>query len=221
MHPSFPQEESRPASVKLRQKVYELIRNEIITCRLQPGEQLNEALLAERFEVSKTPVREALTSLTQNHLVDYRPNKGFLVSQITLRDIQEIFEARLFFECKLLELAVRNITEAEIVRLEACQGVVYDWTNPDSIEPYIQANTEFHLGIAWASRNSRLVWHYQVLLDEAQRLIYMDLKYHNVLHTWHQSHARFIDAIRQKDVAAGIQAIEETMENGKKRILGI
>jgi len=82
---------------KLRQKLYDQIKKDIITGRLPPGEQLNEGLIAERYDVSKTPVREALTSLHQSNLVEYRPNKGFFVTPITLRDIHEIFEARLVF----------------------------------------------------------------------------------------------------------------------------
>lgn len=211
----------KPTSIKLRQKVYDQIKKEIITCALAPGESLSEASFAERFHVSKTPVREALTSLQQNNLVEYRPNKGFTVTAITLKDIQDIFEARLFFETRLIQLAIRHITEPEIQALDRCQQVTYDWNDPESIERYIQANTDFHIGIARAARNGRLIWYYQQLFDEAQRLIYLDLKNNNVLETWHRSHGRFIDAIRQRDEQAGITAIEETMENGKKRILGI
>ncbi len=221
MYPTGQLEEGQQASVKLRQKLYEMIKHEIITCRLPPGAQLSEALIADKYQVSKTPVREALTSLSQNHLVEYRPNKGFNVTAITLKDIQEIFEARLFFECKLLELAAKHITTQELRELEECQVVSYDGDDPESLNATIEKNTEFHMRIAYASRNGRLIWHYQLLLDEAQRLIYLDLKNHNVTHIWPRSHARFVDAIRRKDVTSGIQAIEETMENGRKRILGL
>lgn len=204
----------------LRQQVYDLIKHDIISCKLPPGEQIIESLLAELYQTSKTPVREALTSLQQENLVEYRAHKGFTVSTITLKDIQEIYEARLFFETTLMRLAIKHITDEEIDRMEKFQEYTYDLNDPVSIDNYIQANHDFHMAIAQATRNSRLCWHFQILMNDASRLTYLDVKYNNVLHTWHQSHQRFIDALRARDEVAGVIAIEEVMENAKKRILG-
>ncbi len=206
--------------ISLRQKVYEQIKHEVITGVLLPAQQLTESELSERYQVSGTPVREALTSLQRDKLVEYAPNRGFMVSPISVKDIQEISEARVFFESALLRLAIKRITEAEIQELERTQEVSYDHTDPDSIDTYLQANYIFHMTIAIASRNSRLISHYQSLLDEAQRLTYTDVKNNNVMPIWHASHQRLIDAIRDKDEAGGIAALEEIMENGKRRILG-
>lgn len=216
----LPDEANRPASVSLRQKVYEQIKSEIITCKLAPGEPLSESQFLERFQVSKTPIREALTSLQQDRLVEYTPNRGFMVTPISLRDIQEIFEARLFYECSLFKLAIKRILEKEIDRLEAYAIKEYNWEEPGSMDEYLQDNLDFHLGIARAARNNRLYWQYTNLLNEAQRLIYMDFKHNAVRPIWYRSHQRFTDALRSGDEAAGVAAIEETMENAKKRILG-
>jgi len=221
MADNLPVADGKTPTKKLRQRLYDQIKKDIITCRLPPGEQLNEGVIAERYHVSKTPVREALTSLHQSNLVEYRPNMGFFVTLITLKDIHEIFEARLFFECKLLELAVRHITPAEIAALDTSLEGPYDFNDPVSVDCCIQENMEFHLGIARASRNGRLYRHYSELMDEAQRMIYMDLVNNKVVATWKVSHRRVVDALRSRDTAAGIRAIEETMENGKKRVLGI
>lgn len=213
-------EPNKSISVSLRQKVYEQIKYEIITCKLAPGEPLSESQFLDRFQVSKTPIREALTSLQQDHLVEYTPNRGFMVKSISLRDIQEIFEARLFYECTLFGLAVKRITDAEIDRLEGYAVKDYDWDKPGAMDEYLQDNLDFHLGIARAARNNRLFWQYTNLLNEAQRLMYMDFKQNAVLPIWHRSHHRFTGALRNRDEAAGITAIEETMENAKKRMLG-
>ena len=169
-------DEAPRKEMKLRQLVYEQIRREIITCQLAPGMQLSEGVFAQRMNISKTPVREALTSLTQNHLVTYVPNRGFAVSYITLRDIQEIFEARLLYETMLFPLAVKNITDEELRQLEQVNSQNFSFADPASAEGGLRANHEFHMIIACASRNTRLIHHYQDILDEAQRLIYMDLQ---------------------------------------------
>lgn len=207
--------------ISLRQKVVELIRKEIIRCQLEPGQLINEGDLAGRFQVSKTPVREALASLEQEHLLVYTTNKGFMVPNVTVRDIQEIFDARLVFETALFKLAVKNITPAEIDVLEAFNDIRVDVHNPASIDLYLQGNIDFHLGIAAAARNSRLYQLYEGLLGEAQRLIYLDFKNNNILGTWHTSHGHVIEALRQHDEARGISAIEEMIANGKRRMLGL
>lgn len=212
--------EAKENRLSLRQKVYALLKQEIITCVLPPGAQIVEGDLAERFQISKTPIREALTSLQQENLVEYRTNKGFVVSIITLKDIQEIYEARIFFESTFIRLAVKNITDSELDALQRYQDVVYDLQDPITVKDYIKANSEFHMRIAYASHNSRLCRYYESLMDDAHRLIYMDVRYHNVLDTWHRSHQRIIDALRARDAEAGVRATEETLENGKKRILG-
>ena len=206
--------------VSLRQKMYDRIKHEIIVGAIPPAQQLSESELSERYDVSGTPVREALTSLLRDKLVEYVPNRGFMVSAVSIKDVQEIYEARVFFEGILLRLAIQRITEAEIHALEKTQEVTYDLKDPQSVDEYFQANFVFHMTIATASRNSRLIAHYQSLLDEAQRLIYMDMKNNNVMPIWHESHQRLIDAIRNKDEAAGLATLEEIMENGKRRILG-
>jgi DNA-binding GntR family transcriptional regulator len=206
--------------VSLRQKLYQQIKHEIITGELKPAQQLSESELSVRYEVSGTPVREALTSLQRDQLVEYQPNRGFMVAPISIRDVQEIYEARVVFESALLRLAMQRITEADLQELQKTQEVSYDLNDPASVDRYFQANYTFHMTIAEASRNSRLVVHYQSLLDEAQRLIYMDMKNTNVLPIWHKSHQLLIDALRNKDEAGGIRTLEEIMENGKRRVLG-
>lgn len=207
--------------VSLRQRVYEQIKRDIITLKLAPGTPLSEFTIAETYHISKTPVREALTSLQQDKLVEYQTNRGFMVTTIAIQDIHEIYEARVFYECILLELAVERIADEEIDKLESYSEIGYDWNDPTTIDVYIQANYDFHLGIAYGSRNSRLILHYQHLMDEAQRLIYLDLKSTNVLEIWHESHKRFTDALRARNAQAGIVAVKEVMANGKRRVLGV
>jgi DNA-binding GntR family transcriptional regulator len=213
-------EKNPTAPVSLRQKVYEQIKREIITCKLAPGEPLSEGQFVDRLEVSKTPIREALTSLQQDRLVEYIANRGFSVTSISLRDIQEIFEARAFYECTLFEWALKYITPEEIDRLEGFAHIEHNLADAQAVENYLQANLEFHLSIARMARNSRIYWHYNSLMNEAQRLIYLDFKNSNILPAWHTSHYGITQALRTKDTAVGVRAIQETLELAKKRILG-
>lgn len=75
-------------------QAYEAIRNEIITCRLRPGQQIAQPQLAERYQTGTTPVRDALQRLAQEGLVQPIPRFGYLVTQITLSDVTEMYELR-------------------------------------------------------------------------------------------------------------------------------
>jgi DNA-binding GntR family transcriptional regulator len=204
----------------LRQQLYEAIKNAIIKCELAPGEPISESDLARRFNVSKTPVREALTSLQQYRFVDYTPNRGFTVSTISIKDVQEIYEARIFYETGLFRLALPYITEVDLQNLERLNEIAFMHDDPVSIDQYLQTNIDFHMCIASAGRNLRLSRHYQVILEESQRLMYMDLKHNNVILTWHSNHERIISAIRNRDELAGALAIQEIITNQKTRNFG-
>jgi DNA-binding GntR family transcriptional regulator len=204
----------------LRQKVYIDIMQDIITCKLPPGASISELQFLERFQVSKTPIREALTALQKDGLVHYTPNRGFMVAPISIRDVQEIFEARIFFETTLFRLALANLTEENIAALETLSQVEEDTSNPAELDAVMKTNEQFHLEIARIAGNNRLWGYYRTLLNEAQRLIYLDLKSNNITHIWHTSHLTIMEAIRNHDEEAGIACIREVLLKAKRRILG-
>jgi DNA-binding GntR family transcriptional regulator len=205
----------------LRQHVYEQIKHDIIICKLAPGEPLSEHQFVDRFGVSKTPIREALTSLVQDGLVEYTPNRGFRVTPVSVTDIQEIFEARIFFESEIFRLAVKKISDAEIDRLEKHSQVEGDVRSPEYAELFLESNRKFHTALAAAARNSRLLWYYEALMNEAQRLFYMDMSLHDKEFQWGHGHEGIIAALRSRDEMAGVTAIRTTLEKARKRVLGI
>ena len=199
-----------------RQQIYDEIKHDIITCALAPGEPLSDNQFVDRFQVSKTPIREALTSLVQDGLLEYIPNRGFMVTGISIKDIQEIFEARQVCETALFRLALKYVTDADVDRLEKLSQ-----TNTETVEAFLKANFEFHMALAALSRNSRLVRYYENLLGESQRLFFMDFSRHETLSQWGHGHGMILSALRNRDEQAGLAAIEETLESARKRTLGL
>jgi len=207
--------------MSLRQRVYDDIMQEIVTCKLSPGASISELQFVERYQVSKTPIREALTALQKDGLVHYTPNRGFMVAPISIRDVQEIFEAREFFEINLFRLALTNMTDEHIALLDSFSKVPYEPNSPAAVDIILQANESFHLEIARIAGNNRLLEYYRTLLHEAQRLIYLDFKSSNISNTWHSSHRTIIESIRDRNEETGIRSIRETLATAKRRILGM
>jgi len=207
-------------STVLREEVYQQIKHDIINCKLSPGEPLSENQFLDRFQVSKTPIREALTSLVQDGLVEYTPNRGFMVTTVSVADIQEIFDTRIVIETELFRLAIRRISDAEIDVLEKKSRTRLDSKSPRYAETFLESNQNFHIALAAAGGNSRLLWYYEILMNEAQRLFYMDISRNHNDFRWGHGHEGIIEALRNRNEETGVAVIRSTLEDARKRILG-
>src|SRR4051812_24929510 len=98
-------------SMLLRDNVYENLRSDILTCRLAPGDDMREQDLAERYAVSRQPVREALLRLEREHLVTVQPRQGYRVNPISLSDARDLLRFRLALEPACVGEAIENAPE--------------------------------------------------------------------------------------------------------------
>jgi GntR family transcriptional regulator, rspAB operon transcriptional repressor len=103
---------------KVTDWVYEELKSAIVDLRLAPGEPLREATLADRLGVSKTPIREALTRLEQEGLVETTSFKGAVVTRYSRQDLVEIYELRELLENAAVRAAAQSMTEQDLARLE-------------------------------------------------------------------------------------------------------
>src|SRR5262249_46381935 len=103
-------------------RVREMIEEGIVTGRYPPGMRLDETGLAERFEVSRTPLREALFQLASEGLVEMTPRRGTVVAEITPHRMVEMFEVMAELEAMCGRLAARRMSSSEQERLIEAQG---------------------------------------------------------------------------------------------------
>jgi DNA-binding GntR family transcriptional regulator len=120
------------------------IADGIVTGMLHPGEKLDEATLAARFEVSRTPVREALRQLSAMGLVDRRPNRGAIVAVVTQKHLASMFESMAELEAICARLAAERMTPAERRELELQHQAAARLVYLGAEEAYEAHNTEFH-----------------------------------------------------------------------------
>jgi DNA-binding GntR family transcriptional regulator len=102
------------ASGSLFHRVYDKIKQDIVSARLHPGEPLLEEDLAERLQVSRTPIREALRKLNHDGMVRIVPNKGAFVRVLTPRDIREIYEVREALESFAAAQAASSLSNEQL-----------------------------------------------------------------------------------------------------------
>ncbi len=135
----------------------ETLENEIVTGVLQPGARLSEVALAERFGVSRTPVREAFLSLASSGLIELRPRRSVVVASIPAPQLVEMFEVMAILEGSCGRLAAQRMTKSELRSLGdihlRCRRAV-ERRNP---EDYYALNVNFHEAVYTGSHNEFLV----------------------------------------------------------------
>ncbi len=132
------------------ERVLELVQaleQEIVTGQLAPGERLDEATLASRFGVSRTPVREALNQLASTGLVEVKPRRGAAVAAPGLKDLLEMFEVMAELEGLCGRLAARRMSGEERAALETAHEACRTCADDGEHDGYYAANVDFHEAI--------------------------------------------------------------------------
>ena len=191
------------------------LRKEILTLELKPGSPLDETGLSKRFNVSRSPIREALNRLLVERLVETLPNRSTVVAPVDIENFPNFIEALDLQQRYATRLAARTRTSADLLKLSSLADD-FDQAvkNFDHFE-IMQSNFEFHVAVAKAGRNPYVVRQYSELLSEARRLLHIHVQFletvdaKEVLEGHHQD---IFDAIEARDVsAADLTAHQHTM----------
>jgi DNA-binding GntR family transcriptional regulator len=194
--------------VSLRNQIVDALREEILTDRLKPGTVLLERECASRFGVSKTPVREALSLLVHEGLVELLPRRGYLVSSITVRDAQDDFELRVILEGAAAESAARKLTDEQLRQLE---GLAEADDPREGVGRMLDRNFAFHALIARASGNARLAILIERLIRGTTRLVTLGFV--------PGEHARLMRALRERDPSRARAAMEDHIRTVREQAL--
>ncbi|MCB1527543.1 MAG: GntR family transcriptional regulator [Hyphomicrobiaceae bacterium] len=183
------------------------LEDDIATGRLTPGSRLDEVSLAERFGVSRTPVRETLRQLAAQGLVELRPYRGAIVSSPDPRRLMEMFEVMAELEAMCGRHAARRLTQdgeaALLDTLDACAQAA-DIGDTDA---YYYENERFHRAIYSASGNMFLAEQALLLHKRLAPFRRLQLRVRNRLHSSQQEHETIVDAIVSGDAEAAATAL--------------
>ena len=204
---------------KKKDIIYQSIRQAIIARELEPGEILKEADLSKQYNVSQTPVREALIVLAHEGFVEAIPRLGYRVTSVSMQDALEAFHLRTLLEIEAAGLAANRISDDEITALKenvyresqfSQESITYDtYTKLNKL------NQEFHYSIALASRNSRLANLIKQLVDEMERILSWDPN----LGEDSEDHNTIVDALEQRDKTKAEKSMKKHIEATRSRIL--
>jgi DNA-binding GntR family transcriptional regulator len=198
------------------------LRRAIITGELRPGEQVLQDALAERFGVSRVPLREALKILEGEGQVIYRPHRGYFVAQLDLDDLREVYRIRDLLESEAVRVAVPQISDDEIADLARALQDVERAAASGDVATMTEANRRFHFGLIEAARMPRLSRLVRVLWDATD--VYRSLYYSEGGHrdAVHDEHRAVLEAVRTGDAARAetlLRAHRERAVSALERVL--
>ena len=203
----------------LREVVAETLREAIVNGTLNPGERLMEIQLAEELGVSRTPVREAIRKLELEGFVIMIPRRGTYVADLSIKDINEVFEIRTALDVLAAGLAVERITEDELEQLERLLVEIGKLIEGDDIDKIVEVDSQFHDVLYRASRNDRLVGIINNLREQITRFRSISIQYPGRMKVSIEEHRQLVEAIADRNTELAQQIAREHMENSEQTLL--
>ncbi len=202
----------------LSERAYKSIKQDIITCTLEAGEQIIQSQLADRYRIGTTPIREALQRLVQDGFVQSIPRYGYIVSRVSLSDVHEIYECRQVLEPALAYLAATRATEAQLAEIKRTAHFDYSYNKDNSSEAHVH-NAEFHRAIAVASGNGRLYDQISRVLDEMTRIFFLGIDLSGSADALNNNHLKLAEALHARDANLAKQIMKDELLYSKQAVL--
>jgi DNA-binding GntR family transcriptional regulator len=206
------------ARTSLADAVYETLLEAIVRGQFAPGDEMNAVALAERFQVSRTPVTEALQRLVREGLIDQEMNRRPRVVRLNRADVVEIYGLRRALESAAAELAAERIEEATLSDLRSRLKALTGKQTVDWAQRAIEFDLLFHDALAAAAGNRRLaddIARYRRLVRCFCRLTGNDANLRSAV----KEHQEILDAVASRKPQAARKAMAEHIDRRLAAVL--
>jgi DNA-binding GntR family transcriptional regulator len=183
----------------LREKILETIREAILKGTLKPGERVSEPDLAERFGISRTPIREAFRQLESEGYLQVVPRKGAVVASLSERDIEEFYAIKIILEGFAAKMAAENLTVKDIERLESINERLQKMADEGDVKKFFRVHNEFHEVFIKAAGNDKLYEMINQLVMKFKRLRLASLSQPGRMDGSVEEHRNMIQAFKNHD----------------------
>ena len=219
------------ADLPLAERAYRRLRQAIVRCEVEPGQRLRVDELSKQYEVSSSPLREALSRLAEQGLVQAFENRGFHVAPLTVQGIADLTRVRLLVECEALRDAMANGSdqwESELVAAAHGLSLIEQRLGDGPLvlqEAWSQRHREFHMAIYAGGTSPMLLGLVSALFDNAERFRQYSARHRKVQRKKNSEHQRLMSAVLSRDEpkALGLlrQHISSTERNVTESLLNI
>ena len=200
----------------LREKILETIRDAIISGGLKPGEKVAEPELAERFGISRTPIREAFRQLESEGYLTVIPRKGAVVASFSQRDVEEFYAIKSILEGYAARRACAKLTPREIEKLQSINDKLRLLAEEGDIKHFFKVHNSFHELFVKAADNGKLTEMIINLVERFQLLRVASLSVPGRMEFSVKEHQKIIEAFRNGDADLAESLVRSNAEYGGK-----
>lgn len=196
--------------------VCQVLEDEIISGALMPGTKLDEVRLAERFAVSRTPIREAFQQLIARSLVVRQPYRGVVVAEISQDRLDQMFEAMTELEAICGRLAAQRMSMRELAEVSELHAALQQAAVAPDLSGYEQLNRDFHEQIYRGTHNEDLV---EMALAMRLRLAPFrrsQFKMHDRIRQSNDEHEKIVMAVQDRDTDGAERAMRRHLLSAAK-----
>lgn len=203
----------------LREKILENIRDAIISGTLKEGCKVSEPELAERFGISRTPIREAFRQLESEGYLTVIPRRGAVVSEFNLKEVEDFYAIKSILEGYAAQRACERLTDKELERLHSINSRLSELADANDVKGFFKLHDEFHAVFINASDNEKLKEMIYSLITRFQRLRHMSLSLPGRMAVSVQEHEKILDAFRRRDAVAASKLVQKNAEYGGRVLI--
>jgi DNA-binding GntR family transcriptional regulator len=205
--------------VSLKLFAYNAIKEKIIRCEYPPNALLNEEILKRDLHVSRTPIRDALSRLEQENIIKILPKRGILVTGITMKDVNQIFETRLLIELYTVNKYGKTISPEVYTEFLDFFSARTETVDTEAVN---RKDNDFHLCFITASNNPYLIQanEYPFFQDMRLRILSTSMGKERIRISQGE-HRAIAQCCCEKDWKNAARALKEHLEFSKKRALDV
>lgn len=206
-------------SKSIREKVYDILKEMIIDGKICPGERIIETDYCSRFQISRTPLREAIRMLELEGLVESQSTGGVVVKKVTKQEIYEIYKIRIALESIILEEAVKNITDRDIKKIDTVlkdTEKALDVKKDDTVFSLFSEFNNLLYDIAKLPKVTALIHNINSYMKRFRKLSVKDSLRKRIAF---EDHLAILMAIKDKDLNRAIEINKQHLEKSMNFIL--
>jgi len=203
----------------LREKILENIRDAIISGALKAGSRVSEPELAERYGISRTPIREAFRQLESEGYLTVIPRRGAVVSEFSEKDVEEFYAIKSILEGYAARRACDKLSPRDLDRLQSINNRLAELAQHDDIKTFFRVHNDFHDLFIKAADNEKLRDLITSLVTRFQRLRLMSLSLPGRMTISVQEHEKIIEAFRSRDGDAAETLVRKNAEYGGRVLM--
>jgi DNA-binding GntR family transcriptional regulator len=200
------------ADTYFKQKAYDLIKGKILNCEYMPNSFINEKMIQEELDCSRTPIREALSRLEQENLLKIIPKKGILISDLSINEISMLYETRILIEPYILRNFGNAIPQSTI---EEYAALFSEKESDEKINLELEADDNFHKTLCLTCPNKYLISCLGEIASQSQRVRILTGFSKDRLRSSLLEHKEIIDCLQAKDFEKAARAMESHLKKAE------